>query len=276
MNENFNIVLVGTGGQGVILSSNILGWAALKTSQKNKVRTAETHGMAQRGGTVIVHLRFGPTVESPMVKKKSADSILSFELVEAVRYSDFLKPDGILLVNDEVILPPVMFRGQHASINRDFCIGCGNCRTNCLINTYYRDPKSLAVINSPASRITNGVCEILSGCTGCSACIEICCRNAIQIEKEITYPCYLEIENKLKAISKNSFIIPASRTAMEMGEIRMTNVIMIGALLEFKDVPLEPSAIKEAMKQLLGPKIIDPNLKALEAGQGLMKKILKK
>jgi len=91
---DFNIVLVGTGGQGVILSSNILGWTAIKSDPRNKVRTAETHGMAQRGGTVIVHLRFGHNVESPLVKTRSADVMLAFELAEAVRYLDFLNPMG--------------------------------------------------------------------------------------------------------------------------------------------------------------------------------------
>ncbi|MFX1298068.1 MAG: 2-oxoacid:acceptor oxidoreductase family protein, partial [Promethearchaeota archaeon] len=141
MDKDFNIVLVGTGGQGVISASNILGWAALKMDGDNKVRTAETHGMAQRGGTVIVHLRFGRYVESPLVKIRNADVILSLELVEAVRYLNYLKKDGILLVNDDIIIPPILFQGQHMIVDPEVCVGCGNCRINCLVNTYYQDPK---------------------------------------------------------------------------------------------------------------------------------------
>jgi Pyruvate/2-oxoacid:ferredoxin oxidoreductase gamma subunit len=275
MNESFNIVLVGTGGQGVILSSSILGMAALKTNQINKVRTAETHGMAQRGGTVIVHLRFGPNVESPLVKTNTADAILSFELAETIRYLEYLKPNGILLANDEMIMPPVLFRGQHVKINPELCIGCGNCRINCCINTYFRDPKNCVVISSPASQILNGHCKVLSGCTGCMRCIGICNRNAIQLVKEISYPTYSDIESQIKSVSINGFIIPASKKAVELGDIRMTNIIMVGALLGFEEVPLKLEQVQEAIKNALSPKVVDTNLKALEIGQELIK-ILKK
>ncbi len=275
MDEAFNIVLVGTGGQGVIVSSSILGWAALKMDNTNKVRSAETHGMAQRGGTVIVHLRFGPAVESPLVKINDADAMLSFEIVEAIRYLDFLKKDGILLINDEIVIPPILFRGQHATVNPDFCIGCGNCRINCAVNTYYQHPKAFAIINTPASTVLNGRCEILAGCTGCQRCMEICSRNAIQIIKEISYPGYIEIENKIKAVSKKGFIIPASKVAAELGDVRMANIVMIGALLGFKNVPLDLEVVKEALKIILNPKIIALNLKALEAGKELIKEYIK-
>ena len=277
MNESFNIVLVGTGGQGVILSSSILGMAALKTNPINKVRTAETHGMAQRGGTVIVHLRFGPNVESPLVKTNTADAILSFELAETIRYLEYLKkPNGILLANDEMIMPPVLFRGQHVNINSDSCIGCGNCRINCCVNANYRNPKNCVVISSPASQILNGRCEVLSGCTGCMRCIGICSQNAIQLVKEISYPLYSDIENQIKIVSTNGFIIPASKKAVELGDIRMTNIIMVGALLGFEQVPLKLEQVREAIRSTLNPKVVDKNLKALEIGQELIKNLKKK
>ncbi len=272
MDKDYNIVLVGTGGQGVILASTILGWAALHLNEKTKVRTAETHGMAQRGGTVIVHLRFGPNVESPLVKTHSADVILSFELVEAIRYMNYLKPDGIMLVNNEIIIPPVLFRGQHVSVDPAVCIGCGNCRMNCYINTYYQDMDTLAIVSAPSSRIVNGKCEILPGCTGCVRCVEICNQNAIQLIKEISYPLYSEIEQTIKSASKNSYIIPASTIARELGDIRMTNIVMIGALLGFTNVPLKPELIKEAIHQILRPNVVEQNLKALETGQKLIQK----
>jgi Pyruvate/2-oxoacid:ferredoxin oxidoreductase gamma subunit len=266
MPEDFNIVLVGTGGQGVIMASNILGWAALKANKNNKVRTAETHGMAQRGGTVIVHLRIGKNIESPLVKTNSADAILSLELVEAVRYIDYLKPNGILLVNNEIIIPPVLFRGQHVQADPDLCIGCGNCRINCLVNNYYQDEDNLAVINTPSSHIVNGRCEILSGCTGCMRCIEVCNQQALHLVEAIRYPPYLEIERLIKGTTRNGYILPASQIAKTAGDIRMTNIVMVGAFLGFEDLPLKIDHVTDAMRRILRPKLLDINLKALEAG----------
>jgi len=276
MVTDFNIVLVGTGGQGVILSSNILGWTAIKSDPTNKVRTAETHGMAQRGGTVIVHLRFGPAVESPLVKMRSADVLLAFELVEAIRYLNFLKPNGILLVSDEIIIPPVCYRGQHARVNPKACIGCGNCRINCNINTYFQNTQSFAVINSPASHIVNGACEILPGCTGCMTCVEICRRSAIDVIKDIIYPPVTDIADAFKAITTQGFILPVSRIAQELGDIRMLNTVMIGALFGFQDVPLKFEIVKDVIHELLPPKVVELNLKALHAGRLYVKGLLNK
>ncbi|NVM52935.1 MAG: 2-oxoacid:acceptor oxidoreductase family protein [Candidatus Helarchaeota archaeon] len=271
MKKEFNIILVGTGGQGVISASTILGWAALKMDQNNKVRTAETHGMAQRGGTVIVHLRFGKEIESPLVKINNADVMLSLELVEAVRYLNYLKPEGILLVNNDSIIPPVLFQGQHMAVDPEVCFGCGNCRINCLVNTYYQDPKSSAVITSPASRVINGHCEILSGCTGCTLCTQICNQHALRLVQDLSYPAYSEIENEIKTTSSNGFILPASSIATELGDIRMTNVVLIGALLGFEDVPLKLEIIMDSIKKNLKQKLVERNLKALEAGLNLIK-----
>jgi len=274
MVEEFNIVIVGTGGQGVISASNILGWAALKLNKDIKVRTAETHGMAQRGGTVIVHLRFGKDVESPLVKMNNADVILSFELIEAVRYLNYLKRDGILLVNDESIIPPILFQGQHMTVDSDVCIGCGNCRINCNVNTYYQTPQSYAVIASPASRVVDGRCEILLGCTGCMTCAQICQLHALRLVKESSYPVHSEIASKIKSASPNAFLLPASKVAIELGDVRMTNVIMIGALSGFKEVPLSLELIKDSIKNNLKPKLVEINLNALEAGRNLIKELV--
>lgn len=276
MSTEFNIVLVGTGGQGVILSSNILGWTAIKSDQTNKVRTAETHGMAQRGGTVIVHLRFGHDVESPLVKTRSADVMLAFEMAEAVRYLDFLKPNGILLVSDEILIPPICYRGQHARVNPKDCIGCGNCRINCNINTYFQDSPSFAVINFPASHIVNGACEILSGCTGCMTCVEICRRNAIDIIKEISYPPTTDIANAFKTITNQAFILPVSRIAQELGDIRMLNTVMIGALFGFPNIPLKFEIVKDVIHELLPMKVVALNMKALDAGRQYVEGLLQK
>jgi len=104
-----DIVVVGVGGQGVILISNIIGKAAMKAGYP--ARGAETHGMAQRGGSVISHIRleceFGP-----LVPPRGADILLALEPAEALRYAHYLSRDGIALVNTNPVLPITVTTGQ--------------------------------------------------------------------------------------------------------------------------------------------------------------------
>ncbi|MFX1298069.1 MAG: 2-oxoacid:acceptor oxidoreductase family protein, partial [Promethearchaeota archaeon] len=129
-------------------------------------------------------------------------------------------------------------------------------------------------IPSPASRIINGYCEILSGCTGCTACTQICNHQALRLVKELSYPAYSEIINEIKAASSKAFILPASTIATELGDIRMTNIIMIGALLGFKEVPLKLWVIKESIKNNLKQKLVEMNLKALETGLNIIEEMI--
>ena len=105
-----NIVISGVGGQGVILASDILSEVALKNGFDAK--KAEVHGMAQRGGSVLSHVRFSDKVYSPLIQKGSADILMSFELLEALRYLDFLSPDGLVIVNEQKIFPPTITTGK--------------------------------------------------------------------------------------------------------------------------------------------------------------------
>lgn len=96
-NNNMSIVFTGVGGQGVILASDLLSQVALLHNLD--VKKAEVHGMAQRGGSVISYVKFGEQVFSPIVEKRSADILCSFEPLEAIRYIDHLKEDGYLITN---------------------------------------------------------------------------------------------------------------------------------------------------------------------------------
>ena len=98
-----NILISGVGGQGTILASRVLGKYALLCGKDCKI--SEIHGMSQRGGSVSTHLRIGDKVYSPVVWEGSADMIIAFEALEAARVSHYLKEDGVLLVNEEKILP---------------------------------------------------------------------------------------------------------------------------------------------------------------------------
>ena len=93
-----NIFLSGVGGQGTILASNILGQVLLNAGYD--VKKAEVHGMAQRGGDVTTHFRFGEKVYSPLIKQGDVDYLVSFELLEALRYINWVKPDGKVILNN--------------------------------------------------------------------------------------------------------------------------------------------------------------------------------
>lgn len=105
-----NVFLSGVGGQGTILASNILGQVMLNAGYD--VKKAEVHGMAQRGGDVTTHFRFGEKVFSPLIRQGEVDYLVSFELLEALRYINWVKPDGHVLLNNYSILPPTVSLGK--------------------------------------------------------------------------------------------------------------------------------------------------------------------
>lgn len=104
--KSYNLLNVGVGGQGVIRASQILSYAALLDDYK--IRTAETHGMAQRGGSVASFLRFGTEVEGPLIPRGKTDTILAFEASEAVRIFNYAGPETVFLINENIIVPPMV------------------------------------------------------------------------------------------------------------------------------------------------------------------------
>ena len=93
-----NIMIVGVGGQGTLLTSRILG--GVMENAGYEVKVSEVHGMAQRGGSVVTFVRYGKDVAEPIVEEGQADVLIAFERLEALRYANFLKKDGVLIVND--------------------------------------------------------------------------------------------------------------------------------------------------------------------------------
>ena len=106
--KKLDLLITGVGGQGAILASDIIGKAAVTAGLP--IRAAETHGMAQRGGSVVNHIRVGNDYGS-MIPKKGADLLLALEPMEAVRYLDFLKDGGIIIVNTQPIIPVTVTSG---------------------------------------------------------------------------------------------------------------------------------------------------------------------
>ena len=107
-----NILLVGVGGQGILLASEILAETFMLAGFD--VKKSEIHGMSQRGGSVVSHVRFGREVCSPTVPQGEGDILLGFELLEAYRYLSLLRPGAEVVVNDYRIAPPAVLLGQAA------------------------------------------------------------------------------------------------------------------------------------------------------------------
>ena len=107
--ETKNVMIVGVGGQGSLLASKLLG--KLLLTKGYDIKVSEVHGMSQRGGSVVTYVRFGDKVYSPIIDKGEADFIVSFEMLEAARYTEFLKPNGKIIANTQQINPMPVITG---------------------------------------------------------------------------------------------------------------------------------------------------------------------
>lgn len=105
-----NILIVGVGGQGTLLTSRIIAQVAVQMGYDVKV--SEIHGMAQRGGSVVSQVRYGSKIYSPIISKGDADIILAFEKIESARWLDYLKPDGMVIINNERVNPLPVLSGK--------------------------------------------------------------------------------------------------------------------------------------------------------------------
>ncbi|MBI4279130.1 MAG: 2-oxoacid:acceptor oxidoreductase family protein [Armatimonadetes bacterium] len=110
MSDVRSLLLVGVGGQGVILAGTIVASACLRAGMD--VKKSEVHGMAQRGGAVYSHIRYGPRVHSPLVEEGGADVLVAFEWAEGLRWLPYLRDGGVLIINTEAVVPPAACRDR--------------------------------------------------------------------------------------------------------------------------------------------------------------------
>ncbi|MBN1900758.1 indolepyruvate oxidoreductase subunit beta [Candidatus Sumerlaeota bacterium] len=143
-----NIVFSGVGGQGIILASALVTEAAL--SEGYDVKANEVHGMAQRGGSVICQIRYGEKIHSPLVQKGAADFLVALEIIEALRYVEYMKPEGLCLVNSQRIIPTTVSSG---------------------IAEYPADPESSVKDMFPHYKITD--CLTLAQKAGSARCVNV-------------------------------------------------------------------------------------------------------
>jgi len=99
----YNLMTCGVGGQGLMLVSNVIGIACAEFGMN--IRTAETHGLAQRSGSIYTHIRIGEDVYSPLIPYGEADALLGMEAIETLRYVEFLKPNGVIIMNNYMWYP---------------------------------------------------------------------------------------------------------------------------------------------------------------------------
>ncbi len=110
MKPTYNIFIAGVGGQGILLAGELLCLAVMECGHDAK--KSEVHGMAQRGGSVTSHVRFGPKVFSPLIPEGEADILMAFEALEALRWGGFLRKGGKVLVNRQEIMPTTVTSGR--------------------------------------------------------------------------------------------------------------------------------------------------------------------
>ena len=186
-----NILLVGVGGQGTITAAKLLTTGLM--AEGYDVKMSEIHGMSQRGGSVSSQVRYGDDVQSPVIEMGTADIIVAFEKMEAMRYINYLRPEGIIIVNDAEIWPMPVVIGKQP---------------------YPED-----------------------------------------ILGEL---------NKLADVR----VINASALAAEMGNEKVTNVILLGTII--KSMGLDDIDWKEILKNNIKPKFVDLNVEALAKGMALV------
>ena len=189
-----NFILVGVGGQGILLSSDILCLVGM--AQGYDVKKTDVHGMAQRGGSVISHVRLADEVFSPVVPDGGADYLLAFEKLEACRWAHYLHKDGVAVVNEQAI-------------------------------------PTLALAAKPTP-----------------------------------YPGDDEVAALLAAQASQVSLVPSGDMATALGNIRVANVILLGSLSHYLDIPAQ--IWRDAIGERVPPKAREVNLQAFDVGRDVV------
>lgn len=188
----FNVSLVGVGGQGILLTSDVLALAAMHAGLD--VKKSEIHGMSQRGGSVISQVRFGARVHSPIIPDGQSDVLVSFERTEALRFAHLAKPGAKILVNDMDRIPVSVSSGLQAPVE--------------------------------------------------------------------------DLDRRLAAYPGLT-LIDANPLAVQAGNLRAANVVLLGALSAF--VPFADEYWQAALRERIPAKLLEVNLRAFAAGRAAVR-----
>jgi indolepyruvate ferredoxin oxidoreductase beta subunit len=192
MGKSYDFILAGVGGQGTILASTVLSEVALAAGFD--VKKSEVHGMAQRGGSVNTHVRWNAErVYSPLIGLGEADMLMVFEEAEALRYAEFLKPGGVVVVNQHTIKP--------------------------------------ITVTSGGAR----------------------------------YPTEADLRAVYAKLTDRLYLVPGTAIARDLGNARAANVVLLGAVSTFLDVPAETWL--EVIEARVPPKYVEVNRQAFMRGR---------
>ncbi|MHA1950599.1 MAG: indolepyruvate oxidoreductase subunit beta [Candidatus Thorarchaeota archaeon] len=197
--DTFNIMFAGVGGQGLMLLSAILGKAAVDSGFK--VMTGEQHGLSQRQGSIYVHFRIGDPI-SPLIPYGKADMMIAMEASEALRYIEYLKDDGVVIMSNRIM---------------------------------------------PSVSETEKV--------------------ALDKEKKTKYLTVVQIVEKLEEVTKNVVLLDSLDLAIQAGNARTENSVLVGATVACADFPIPAEEVRKAVLALVPQKTIDANSKAFDLGR---------
>jgi len=201
--RDVNVLMVGVGGQGVILASDVM--AEIGMNKGYEVKKSDSLGMAQRGGSVVSHVRWGKRVFSPMDKKGEIDFLLGFEQLEAARWAPYLKRDGVAIVADVVVVPVSVIGSTIAYPNWDEVEG---------ILAQYTDEIYLI----PATRIGREV--------GNSRALNMVMLGSLSIFLELEAEAWIDnIRRRLPPNFVESSLEAFSRGALEAKAMRLAKVV---------------------------------------------------
>ena len=197
--KTFNIMFAGVGGQGLMLLSAILGKAAVDSGLN--VMTGEQHGLSQRQGSIYVHFRIGHPI-SPLIPYGKADMMIAMEASEALRYIEYLKKDGVVIMSNRIM---------------------------------------------PSVTETESV--------------------ALDKEKKTKYLTIEDIEKRIRQVTKNVILLDSLELAIQAGNARTENSVLIGATAACEDFPIPAEDVRKAVLALVPPKTIEANSKAFDLGR---------
>jgi indolepyruvate ferredoxin oxidoreductase beta subunit len=197
--KTYNIMFAGVGGPGLMLLSAILGKAAVDSGLK--VMTGEQHGLSQRQGSIYVHFRIGEPI-SPLIPYGRADMMIAMEATEALRYIEYLKEDGVVIMSNRIM--PSVTETQKVALDK---------------------------------------------------------------EKKTKYLTIEQIENQLRQVTKNVVLLDSLELAIQAGNARTENSVLIGATAACKDFPIPAEEVRKAVLALVPPKTVDANSRAFDLGK---------